>query len=283
VGSPVERAGEHAGSAAPADAHAAAPDDAARPAARPDPAFERLTAVVAAATRNKPGDASPGEAGEPQWAYDGKNGPPTWGALDPAWHTCTDGKAQSPVDIEPHAGSASPIVFHYKPTIGTVIDNGHALQVNLVAGSSIEIGDKVYDLVQFHFHTPSEHTIAGERYPLEVHLVHRGSGGKLAVIGVLYDAGPESKPLAGLLAKWPRDVGIPEKLSRPFDPSVLLPDTRTVFRYTGSLTTPPCTEGVLWNVMRRTMTDGKEQVDVFGRHYPHNVRDAQPLNERKIE
>jgi carbonic anhydrase len=256
----------------------------AKPERKSDPAIERLSAVVAAATRNSASDARFGEAGEPHWSYEGKaTGPSAWGALDQVWHTCGDGKAQSPIDIEPHAGSASPITFHYNPTPGTILDNGHTLQVNLAPGSSIEIGNKVYDLVQFHFHTPSEHTIAGDRYPLEVHLVHRGSAGKLAVIGVLYDAGPESKPIAGLVSKWPRTVGIPDKLQKPFDPSVLLPETRTVFRYTGSLTTPPCTEGVVWNVMRRTMTDGKPHLDIFGQHHPRNARDPQPLNERKIE
>jgi carbonic anhydrase len=193
------------------------------------------------------------------------------------------GKAQSPIDIEPRAGSATPIRFHYKPTAATIVDNGHTLQVNPVAGSSIEIDDRVYDLVQFHFHTPSEHTIAGEHYPLELHLVHKGATGKLAVIAVLYDAGADSKALGALWALWPHKVAAPDKLPKPFDPSVLLPETRTVFRYSGSLTTPPCTEGVLWNVMRRTMSDAKPHLELFGQHYPHNARELQPQNDRKIE
>lgn len=228
----------------------------------------------------------PEPAGKPEgphWSYEGKAGPPTWGTLDPAWAACNNGKAQSPIDIEPKAGSATPIVFHYKPTAATIVDNGHTLQVKLAAGSSIEIDGRSYNLVQFHFHAPSEHTIAGEHYPLEVHLVHMDSDAKLAVIGVLYDTGADSKVLGGLWSAWPRKVGVEDKLKKPFDPTWLLPDTRTVFRYSGSLTTPPCTEGVLWNVMRRTPSDGPLHLAVFGQHYPRNAREVQPLNDRKIE
>jgi carbonic anhydrase len=206
-----------------------------------------------------------------------------WGTLDPAWHSCLDGKAQSPIDIEPRAGKSAPIVFHYAPTAATVVDNGHTLEVRLAPGSTIEIGKAVYQLVQFHFHTPSEHTVAGERFPLELHLVHQDAAGKLAVISVLYDAGAESRPLSAVWSKWPRKVGGEDKLNKPFDPSELLPETRTVFRYPGSLTTPPCSEGVAWNVMRRAMTDSKAHLEAFTKHYPHNAREQQALNDRKIE
>jgi len=246
-----------------------------------DDAVARLKALVAKNTKTKPGESRKSEA--PHWGYEGKFGPAQWGALDPAWNTCQAGTAQSPIDIEPKAGSASPITFRYHPTAAAVVDNGHTLQVNLAEGSSIEIDGQSYALVQFHFHTPSEHTIAGDHYPLEVHLVHKDASGKLAVVGVLYDAGPESKALDSVWAKWPRKLGVEEKLRKPFDPSELLPDTRTVFRYTGSLTTPPCTEGVVWNVMRRTLSDGKPYLDAFSRHYPRNARDIQALNDRKIE
>ncbi|HMG24658.1 MAG TPA: carbonic anhydrase family protein [Kofleriaceae bacterium] len=233
---------------------------------------------------DSPGAAKPeGPAAPPQWSYEGRTGSPMWGTLDPAWHSCLDGKAQSPIDIEPRAGKATPIVFHYAPTAATVIDNGHTLEVRLAPGSTIEIGKAVYQLVQFHFHTPSEHTVAGERYPLELHLVHQDAAGVLAVIGVLYDAGAESRPLSAVWSKWPRKVGGEDKLKKPFDPSELLPETRTVFRYPGSLTTPPCSEGVVWNVMRRAMTDSKAHLEAFTKHYPHNAREQQALNDRKIE
>src|SRR6185295_10823781 len=109
------------------------------------------------------------------------------------------------------------------------------------------------------------------------------AAGKLAVVGVMYDAGADSKSLAMVWSKWPKKVGVEDKLRKAFDPSTLLPETRTVFRYPGSLTTPTCTEGVVWNVMRRTMSDGKKNLDAFGRHYPNNAREVQALNDRKIE
>ena|SRR5689334_10607849 len=246
---------------------------------KPDP-MARLRDLV---DKNTIGGKPAAKPEEPHWAYDGKAGPPAWGTLDPAWAACSNGKAQSPIDIEPRAGSATPIVFHYKPTAATIVDNGHTLQVKLAPGNTIEIDGKTYNLLQFHFHSPSEHTIAGEHYPLEVHLVHMDSAAKLAVIGVLIDIGPDSKALGGLWSAWPRKVGVEDKLKKPFDPSVLLPDTRTLFRYTGSLTTPPCSEGVLWNVMRRTLTDGQQHLQLFGLRYPRNAREVQALNDRKIE
>jgi len=279
-------AGEHPageGSAAPSEAHdhgADAADAGVSDAMTADDrAFARLQEVVAKTV----GPSKHGESGEPHWAYDGKNGPPTWGTLDPAWSACLAGKAQSPIDIEPRAGSASPIVFHYQPSAATIIDNGHSLQVKLAPGNTIEVDGKTYRLLQFHFHAPSEHTIAGEHYPLEAHLVHQDGDGKLVVIGVLYDIGAESRPLARLWSNWPRKVGVEDKLAKPFDPGELLPETRTVFRYTGSLTTPPCMEGVLWNVMRRVPSDSKAALDGFARHYASNARGVQPLNGRKIE
>jgi carbonic anhydrase len=138
-----------------------------------------------------------------------------------------------------------------------VFDEGHTLQVQLAPGSAIEIDGHAYQLLQFHFHMPSEHAIAGEHYPLELHLVHQDTDGRIAVVGVLYDTGTESKLLAELWSRWPRKVGGEDKPHKPFDPGGLLPETRTVFRYTGSLTTPPCTEEVMWNVMRRAMSDTK--------------------------
>jgi carbonic anhydrase len=249
-------------------------------ASRQEEALARLKAL------SKPGGVRPDEAKKPEpprWGYDGKLGPAAWGTLDPTWKLCQSGIAQSPIDIEPKAGTASAIAFHYKPTAAAIVDTGHTLQVNLAPGSSIEIDGHSYALTEFHFHTPSEHTIAGEHYPLEVQLVHRDEAGKLAMIGVLYDAGAESRPLDALWVKWPRKLGAEDKLRKPFDPSVLLPETRTVFRYPGSLTTPPCTEGVMWNVMRRTRSDGKASLDAFGRHYPRNAREVQPQNDRKIE
>lgn len=219
---------------------------------------------------------------KPHWGYDGAVGADRWGALDPEWATCSKGKQQSPIDISPHVSTASAIEFHYKPTAGAIVDNGHTGQVNLTPGSSIEIDGHSYDLVQFHTHTPSEHTIAGERFPLEVHLVHKDAAGKLAVIGVLYDEGADSKALEPLWSRWPAKKDAEAKLKKPFDPATLLPTTRTVYRYTGSLTTPPCSEGVVWNVMRRPMSESKPHIQAIAGHYK-NARTVQALFDRKVQ
>ncbi len=231
---------------------------------------------------NKAGVDKPEEKpGKPHWAYEGPLGVDAWGKID-EWKACSKGTQQSPIDIAPHAVAASEIEFHYKPTVAAIIDNGHTGQVNLAPGSSIEIDNHTYELVQFHTHTPSEHTIAGEHFPLEVHLVHKDAAGKLAVIGVLYDAGADSHALEPLYQKWPTKKEVEAKLKKPFDPLALLPITRTVYRYSGSLTTPPCSEGVVWNVMRRSMSETKQHIDAIASHYK-NARSVQTLGDRKVQ
>lgn len=215
----------------------------------------------------------------PHWTYAGASGPAKWASMDPAWKACS-GASQSPIDLELRATKAKPIKFDYKATPATVVDNGHTLQVNLEAGSTITLEGRKYDLVQFHVHTPSEHTIAGESYPMELHLVHKSEEGKLAVIGVMYEVGSDGKELEPVWAKWPAKKETPVKLKKPFDPATLLPDSRTVVQYTGSLTTPPCTEGVKWNVMRRTRTMSAKELDTLKTHYPKNARPVMPRGER---
>jgi carbonic anhydrase len=282
-------AGEAAGAGREASAQAQPPGDAGvadgGAGDNADHALEELRSVVAKATASAKSAAAAGSApaGVPQWSYDGKTGPAAWGQIEPAWRACSAGKAQSPIDIEPKAGVASPIVFHYRPTPATVSDDGRLLQVRLEPGSTIELGGRVYQLLRLDFHMPSEHSIAGEHYPLEVQLLHQDNDGRLAMIAVLYDQGAESKVLAGLWARWPRKPASEDKARKPFDPTGLLPETRTVFRYTGSLTTPPCTEGVVWSVMRRAMSDSKAHLEEYAKHYPHTAREPQPLGERKIE
>jgi carbonic anhydrase len=273
---PADNEGHAATADAPAPADAGTVD-----ALAGDPALANLLKVVAQNTaKTRPNEQAGAGA---RWSYEGNNGPAAWSSLDPAWQACSAGKAQSPIDIEPKPGTAKPIVFHYKPTAATLRDNGHALQADVAPGSTIEIGDATYQLFQLQFHTPSEHTIAGEHYPLEVQLVHRDPAGKLAIVSVLYDAGAESRSLAALDAAWPRQVGGEAKLRKPLDPSTLLPETRTVYRYTGSLTAPPCSEGVSWNVMRRTLSDSNGHLAAFAQRHPHNARDVQPRNDRKLE
>ncbi len=219
---------------------------------------------------------------KPHWAYEGPLGFEAWGKLDDEWKACSKGKQQSPIDIAPHAVTASAIEFHYKPTAAAIVDNGHTGQINVAPGSSIEIDNHTYELVQFHTHTPSEHTIAGERFPLEVHLVHKDAAGKLAVIGVMYEEGADTKALEPLYTKWPATKEAESKLRKAFDPTALLPANHSVYRYNGSLTTPPCTEGVVWNVMRRSMSETKPHLAEIAGHYK-NARSVQMLGDRKVQ
>lgn len=253
------------------DTHAAADDDhGVTKVAHPTPADPAKAA------------AKPAPHAAAHWGYGRKDGPEHWGEMSEEWAACSTGEQQSPIDITAKASEAPAITFHYQPSKGTVVDNGHTLQVNLTSGGEMEIEGHAYTLVQFHVHTPSEHTIAGEQYPLEVHLVHKDAAGKLAVIGVLFDSGDDTKAYDGIWGKWPAKVNVPVALKRAFDPTELLPQARSTYSYDGSLTTPPCTEGVLWNVMRRTKVAPRRLVDAFMEHHPDNARPVMPLGERTV-
>ncbi|MEZ4365553.1 MAG: carbonic anhydrase family protein [Kofleriaceae bacterium] len=269
------------GGHARSDGAGAKPADGERPHGEPNAASDGHDAP-AAGHKAEPTTAQPVSHQVAHWGYGRKDGPEHWGEMSPEWSTCGNGEQQSPIDIEAKAGDAPPITFHYQASRGTVVDNGHTLQVDLANGGDIEIDGHTYELVQFHVHTPSEHTIAGEQYPLEVHLVHKDAGGRLAVVGVLFDSGEDSKAYDGIWKKWPAQVGKPMALKRAFDPSELLPAVHSTFRYDGSLTTPPCTEGVLWNVMRRTKIAPRRLIDAFRDHHPDNARPVMPLGERTV-
>ena len=219
----------------------------------------------------------------PHWTYEGEAGPTAWSQLDPAFAQCASGRQQSPIDIVPHApGADPPVLFVYKPTGGEVVDNGHTLQINLAPGSFAMVDDHRYDLVQFHIHTPSEHTIAHEALPMEVHLVHKDKAGKLAVVGVIFAAGEASTALAPMWKAAPPKVGS-AKLKLLFDPNTLLPLDRSAYRYDGSLTTPPCSEGVEWIVLRRIRTETPARIASFHKRFGGNARPIQELGARVVE
>jgi carbonic anhydrase len=175
----------------------------------------------------------------------------------------------------------APVSFTYRPTAGELVDNGHTLQMNLQPGSTAVVDGHAYDLVQFHIHTPSEHTVGGEALPMEVHLVHKDKAGKLAVVGVRFAAGTASAAMTPVWAAAPAKGG-KAKVAR-FDPATLLPRDRSAYRYDGSLTTPPCSEGVEWIVMRRTATDSAAHIEAFEKRFGANARPVQPLFDRAIE
>jgi carbonic anhydrase len=217
------------------------------------------------------------------WNYDGATAPEFWGQLDPAYAACSVGKCQSPVDITGVTPQSLPAIeFHYQPTRLRVINNGHTIQINYDAGSYIDMDGARYDLLQFHFHTPSEHTFGGKFADLELHLVHKSQDGKLAVVGVVFYAGTENSALQTIWNVMPSIEGPEQRVSLMYNAIDLLPAVHTTYRYSGSLTTPPCSEGVFWAVMTTPLTMSRAQVNAFEAIFAHNNRPVQPLNGRVI-
>lgn len=217
------------------------------------------------------------------WSYQGETGPHAWGDLDPLYAACGLGKNQSPVDV---VGAISKplaaIQFHYRPTHLNIINNGHSIQVNCDPGSYMTVDDTHFHLLQFHFHTPSEHTYAGKFSDVEMHLVHQSREGRLAVIGVMFDVGSENPALTTVWEHMPATPGPEQRLEQMVDASDLLPSDLTTYRYNGSLTTPPCSENVLWVMMVAPLSLSQAQVAAFAAIFDHNNRPVQPLNGRVI-
>ncbi|MBS1169801.1 MAG: carbonate dehydratase [Burkholderiaceae bacterium] len=219
------------------------------------------------------------------WGYEGKEGPAHWGDLKADYATCKLGKAQSPVDITGAVpANLDSIKFSYQATPLKLIDNGHTIQANYGKGSSITVEGKQYDLIQVHFHQPSEELVDGKPYPMDAHLVHKSKDGKLAVVGVLMKEGKENLFLQTLWENTPKKQG---KEIAVKDVQIhlenLLPKTRSYYSFAGSLTTPPCSEGVKWMVMTTPVEMSPEQIKFFGKYYSHNARPVQPLNGRVIQ
>ena len=219
------------------------------------------------------------------WNYSGETGPAHWGDLSPEYAACSQGKQQSPVNIRHAKHAKLPIIeFDYKPSAVDVINNGHTIQSTYDPGSSITIDGKTYELIQFHFHHVSENTVNGKHFPLEGHLVHKNADGKLAVVAVFFEEGHTNPAIATVWNNMPNTEGQENKPSGvQVNASQLLPDDREYYRFSGSLTTPPCTEGVTWLVMAHKMSVSKEQVAAFAALDPNDYRPVQRLNGRKIE
>ncbi|HRH16018.1 MAG TPA: carbonic anhydrase family protein [Aquabacterium sp.] len=218
------------------------------------------------------------------WAYGGDTGPENWGQLKPEFKSCMLGKRQSPIDIRDGiAVQLEPIQFDYRPTPFKVLDNGHTVQVNLEPGNSIAVLGQRYELLQFHFHRPSEERINGRQYPMVAHLVHKDAEGKLAVVAVLMDQGVAHPMVQLVWNSLPLEKGMEQRSPVMMDMNLMLPAERLYYTYMGSLTTPPCTEGVLWMVMKQPATLSHEQMGVFARMYPMNARPIQPAAGRMIK
>jgi carbonic anhydrase len=222
---------------------------------------------------------------KPHWGYEGEAGPEHWGSLDPSFAACGEGKSQSPVDIV-HA-DATPqdlpnIAFHYQPTAVKIINNGHSIQVNYDPGSYIEVEGTRYDLLQFHFHAPSEHAFDGQLLDMEMHLVHKSAEDKLAVVGVMLKGGAENAAYQPVWDNLPAEEGPEQVIDLQVNAADLLPAEQLTYRYSGSLTTPPCSEEVSWFMMTTPVELSAEQIAAFEAIYKGNNRPVQPLNEREI-
>ena len=219
------------------------------------------------------------------WDYDGKAGASKWGKLSSDYATCGLGLRQSPINIHETIGAdLPPIRFTYKPVPLSIIDNGHTIQVNAAGAGSIKVDAEEFELLQFHFHKPSEEKINGKTYEMVVHLVHKSKEGKLAVVAIMLQSGKEQQLIRTLWSNLPLEQNKPiERTDIKIDPTLLLPTTRNYFTYIGSLTTPPCSEGVLWLVFKTPTQVSKEQIAGFGRIYKNNARPIQPRNARVIK
>ncbi len=221
------------------------------------------------------------------WSYSGDTGPAQWAALESDYSACGVGKMQSPIDIRNAVAkkSALPaIVFDYKPSPLKIVDNGHTIQVDYAPGSFITVQGERYELVQFHFHKPSEEKINGRSADMVAHLVHKNAGGNLAVVAVLLKTGRSNKLVETLWKNLP-----PEKETETLVEGVqinaadLLPAKRAAYyTFSGSLTTPPCSEGVTWFVLKSPTAISNAEVARFALLYPMNARPTQPLNGREI-
>jgi carbonic anhydrase len=220
------------------------------------------------------------------WSYEGEGGPGHWAQLQPEFSTCASGQRQSPIAIDDAntlKGPAEAIDFRYAPSSGTVVNNGHTIEVQLSGDNSLTVRGQTYRLQQFHFHHPAEERINSRVYPMVAHFVHRSDTGQLAVLAVLLEEGPANPLIQKVWTHMPLDVK--DHVPLPADlihVGEILPRDQRYYQYMGSLTTPPCTEGVLWLILKQPASISAEQLRLFSQLYPHNARPVQSLNGRPV-
>jgi carbonic anhydrase len=232
-----------------------------------------ILALVASAS------ASAGEKGGHHWSYSGAEGPEHWGGV------CHTGKHQSPIDLDHLVDrDLPPLEFKYQAGGYRVVNNGHAVQVDFKPGSQITVDGTAFTLKQLHFHAPSENTIDGKRYPLEAHLVHADAKGQLAVVAVMFEDGADNAWLAGIEPNVPMKAQTEKALAKAVAATSLLPADRDYYRFSGSLTTPPCTEGVRWLVLKHPVTASAKEVSRLHAAVGFdNARPVQQLNDRVVQ
>jgi carbonic anhydrase len=251
--------------------------------------YERARAIAhgmasSAEKRERTGAAHAG--GEVHWDYMGDNGPQAWGQLKPEFSLCATGKRQSPINIEDSMtllGPAEPLQLNYQPSSGSVVNNGHTIQVDVYGDNSMTVRSSTFKLLQFHFHHPSEERINHKPYAMVAHLVHRNDEGQLAVLAVLLEPGNANALVNKVWTYMPLDTG--DRVRMPdglLNMAELLPSDQRYYQFMGSLTTPPCSEGVLWMVLKQPVAISKEQLKLFDQLFPNNARPVQPVNGRAV-
>ena len=215
------------------------------------------------------------------WSYEGAGGPEHWGELQADFKVCQLGLEQTPIDlVGAMKGEAGPVEYNYKPLPLRIVNNGHTIQVNADSGSFCIIGGTRFDLFQMHFHHPSEHLLSGKNFDLECHLVHRSESGALAVSGVFIRPGAENASLKALFDAMPTNEGPEIKAAGSIDVAAIMPEENGYFRYMGSLTTPPCSEGLTWTIHKQPIEASVAQIRQFATLFPKNARPVQNRNRR---
>lgn len=220
----------------------------------------------------------------PHWSYEGQAGPEHWGELSADYHTCHDGKFQSPIDIHNTIdGHLPPLNFEFHTANEQIVNNGHTIQITVDDEDDFMLDGEKFRLMQYHFHAPGENQIKGQLFPLEAHFVHQNPAGELAVVAVMFKAGAENPALNSLLSAIPQQKNTPVDLKMAADLRPLFPADRHYYRFSGSLTTPPCTEGLRWLVMKEPVQLSQAQLEVFQKALAsNNNRPLQPLHGRII-
>lgn len=217
------------------------------------------------------------------WSYSGATGPENWAKLSPEFAACGNGVNQSPIDItKTITADLATLQFDYKSHGTEIVNNGHTLQINVGPDSWIRAGGENFQLMQLHFHSPSEHQVNGEKFPLEGHLVHQNASGALAVVSILFRTGEWNTDLAQIGAAAPEAINKPEPIDLDFADLDLYRNHESYYQYNGSLTTPPCTEGVAWYVLKNPGHIAAEQAVSFVALIGEDARGPQPINARIV-
>ena len=227
----------------------------------------------------------PGRAGEGSvhWAYEGEHGPEHWGDLSPAFVQCKVGLNQSPIDIvDTFDAQLPPLELDYTTSTVDLLNNGHTAQANIQPGSYLRVGDEEFELIQLHLHTPSEHRIDGKTFLMETHYVHRNANGELAVLALLHHEGASSEALERFEGKIPKDIGKSVNYSETLAGTPVTGVDKSYYRYNGSLTTPPCSEGVRWYVLKQSSPVSLDQQKLYQQLIGDDARGPQPINARVI-